>query len=87
MAWLTGVIKSNQSQFIKRMNLQAVNLTLNGIKGFWGLTKTRLVKFKGIHRHTFYLPLKEGEFRYNHRKENIYKLLLKLVLKNLLLLT
>lgn len=50
---------------------------INGIEGFWGLAKTRLSKFKGIHRSTILLHLKECEFRYNHRRENIYKLLLK----------
>ena len=50
---------------------------INGIEGFWGLAKTRLSKFKGIHRSTILLHVKECEFRYNHRRENIYKLLLK----------
>ncbi|NQU86868.1 MAG: IS1595 family transposase, partial [Mariniphaga sp.] len=35
--------------------------------------------FKGIHKSTFYLHLKECEFRYNHRKEDLYKLLLKII--------
>lgn len=52
---------------------------INGIEGFWGLAKTRLVKFKGMHKHTFYLHLKECEFRYNHRNQNIYKTLLVLL--------
>ena len=50
---------------------------INGIEGFWGLAKTRLAKFKGIHRSTILLHLKECEFRYNYRRDNIYKLLLK----------
>ena len=54
---------------------------INGIEGFWGLAKTRLIKFKGMHKKTFYLHLKECEFRYNYRKENIYQLILK-ILKN-----
>jgi transposase len=31
---------------------------INGIEGFWGLAKTRLVKFKGMSPSTFYLHLK-----------------------------
>ena len=50
---------------------------INGIEGFWGLAKTRLAKFKGIHRSTILLHIKECEFRYNYRRDNIYKLLLK----------
>lgn len=50
---------------------------INGIEGFWGSCKVRLAKFKGVHKHTFYLHIKECEFRYNHRKKNIYLTLLK----------
>lgn len=51
---------------------------INGIEGFWGLAKTRLVKFKGMSPSTFYLHLKECEFRFNHRDEDLYQLLLKI---------
>ena len=49
---------------------------INGIENFWGLAKTRLVRFRGIHKSTFKLHLKECEFRFNNRKENLYKTLL-----------
>ena len=42
----------------------------------------RLYKFRGLDKNTFYLHLKECEFRFNHRQENIYKLLLKLIKNN-----
>ena len=45
---------------------------INGIENFWGLAKVRLTKFRGIHKSTFYLHLKECEFRWNFRGENIY---------------
>jgi transposase len=54
------------------------NSHINGIEGFWGMAKTRLVKFKGMSRSTFYLHLKECEFRFNHRDEDLYQLLLKI---------
>ena len=47
---------------------------INGIESFWGYAKNRLVKFKGVPKHTFYLHLKETEFRFNHRKANLYNL-------------
>lgn len=50
---------------------------INGIENFWGLCKVRLSKFRGIHRHKFYLHIKECEFRYNYRNKNIYLILLK----------
>ena len=55
---------------------------INGIEGFWGLAKSRLAKFKGLSKSTIYLHLKECEFRYNYRKENLYKLILNIVQSN-----
>jgi transposase-like protein len=54
---------------------------INGIEGFWGLAKTRLVKFKGMSPTTFYLHLKECEYRFNNRNKDLSKLLLKLLEK------
>ena len=51
---------------------------INGIESFWAFAKNRLMKFHGISRDTFYLHLKECEFRFNYRKENLYYLLLKM---------
>ena len=48
----------------------------NGIESFWGYAKTRLVKFKGMDKKMFNLHLKECEFRFNNRKQNIYRILL-----------
>lgn len=47
---------------------------VNGIENFWSFSKRRLAKFNGVSRKTFYLHLKECEFRYNH-KSDILKLL------------
>ena len=49
---------------------------INGIEGFWGYAKTRLTKFKGMNKNTFYFHLKETEFIYNYRNENLYKLVM-----------
>ncbi len=55
---------------------------INGIENFWGLAKVRLSKFRGIHKHTFYLHLKECEFRFNFRHHDIYAILLKMFIQN-----
>ena len=52
---------------------------INGIESFWSFAKARLQPFKGVPKHTFLLHLKESEFRFNHRYEDLYKLLLKLL--------
>ena len=51
---------------------------INGIESFWSYAKIRLVKFRGIDKRTFNLHLKECEFRFNNRGEDLYKLLLKI---------
>jgi len=55
---------------------------INGIEGFWGYAKSRLSRFRGIHKSTFYLHLKECEWRFNNRHCNLYQLLLKLLRNN-----
>lgn len=50
---------------------------INGIESFWSYVKRKMRKHNGIPRHKFYLYLKEAEFRFNHRNQDIYKLLLK----------
>lgn len=57
---------------------QTQNLEANA---FWGYTKTRLVKFRGISTQNIYLHLKECEFRYNHRDQDLYRYLLTLFRK------
>ena len=51
---------------------------INGIEGFWGYAKVRLVKFRGLSKKTFYLHLKECEFRFNYRNNDLYEILLKI---------
>jgi transposase len=52
---------------------------VNGIEGFWGYAKNRLAKFNGLTDNNFILHLKECEFRFNNRKEDLYKVLLGIV--------
>jgi transposase-like protein len=55
---------------------------INGIESFWSFAKRRLVKFNGVPAKTFYLHLKETEFRFNYRTDNLYTTLLKLLRNN-----
>ena len=54
---------------------------INGIESFWSYAKRRLQKFNGVPAGTFYLHLKECEWRFNHRRDNLYKELLRLLPK------
>ena len=58
---------------------------INGIESFWSFAKRRLMKFHGIPKTTFYFHLKDCEFRFNYRNQDIYKLMLKLLRNNTLI--
>ena len=55
---------------------------VNGIESFWSYCKRRLAKFNGLTDEKFILHLKESEFRFNNRKQNLYKILLEIIRKN-----
>lgn len=42
---------------------------------FWSMAKGRLAKFRGLNKNTAYLHVKECEFRYNNRNEDLFKIL------------
>jgi transposase-like protein len=55
---------------------------VNGIESFWSFTKRRMAKFNGLSDETFYLHLKESEWRWNHKHDNIHKIILTEFRKN-----
>jgi transposase-like protein len=55
---------------------------INGIEGFWGFAKSRLTQFRGVSQATFFLHLKECEFRFNYRDQNMYRVILKIIREN-----
>ena len=54
-----------------------VCITTNRIEGYWGWLKVRLAKFRGVKWDNLDVHIAESVWRYNHRQDNIYKLLLK----------
>jgi len=52
---------------------------INGMEGFWGLSKTNMLTYKGIKKKNWTLYLKEMEFRYNNRKLNFSEIVEKLI--------
>ena len=51
----------------------------NTIESYWSYCKSRLSKFHGMNKAKFHQHTKECEYRFNHRKEDIYKSLIKLL--------
>ena len=52
---------------------------INGIESFWSFAKRRMLKFNGLRQEKFLLHLKECEYRFNHRRDNLYQTLLSLL--------
>lgn len=52
---------------------------VNGMEGFWGLSKTNMHTYKGIKKKNWILYLKEMEFRYNNRRLDFDQLVEKLI--------
>lgn len=72
----SGVIDFSSKRFVQLQHpLQHQSQNLE-VSAFWGYTKTRLVKFRGISTQNIYLHLKECEFRYNNRDKDLYRYLL-----------
>jgi transposase len=46
---------------------------INGIEGFWSYAKHVLYNYRGVSKYHFPMYLKEIEYRFNHRKENLFK--------------
>lgn len=54
---------------------------VNGLEGFWSYAKGKLIKFHGVSPVRFPLYLYEMQFRYNHRRDDLFELLLEATLK------
>ena len=51
---------------------------INGIEGFWSYAKHILYQYRGVSKYHFPMYLKEIEYRFNHRQENVFKQFLKI---------
>ena len=54
---------------------------INGIEGFWSFAKERFHKYHGIDKQNYPFYVKEMEFRFNHRNDNVYKLLVNICIR------
>ena len=46
---------------------------INGIEGFWSFAKHILYNYRGVSKYHFPMYLKEVEYRFNHRGDNLFK--------------
>jgi transposase len=68
------LVKNHSNDFCEKKTKNHIN----GIEGFWSYAKHILYNYRGVTRYHFPMYLKEIEYRYNHRQENIFKLVLKI---------
>ncbi|MGA7042626.1 MAG: IS1595 family transposase, partial [Nitrososphaeraceae archaeon] len=57
------------------------NSHINGIEGFWSYAKTWMYHYHGVPKQYFHLYLKEIEFRFNHRQEDVFRILANIMVK------
>ncbi|MDD3267293.1 MAG: HTH domain-containing protein [Burkholderiales bacterium] len=58
------------------------NSYVSDLEKFWLFMKERTVKFHGLSKHKLYTHIKESEFRFNFRNDDLYQVLLKLIHSN-----
>jgi transposase len=58
-------------------NFSSGKVYINGLEGFWSYAKERLIKYHGVSKKNFPLYLKEMEFRYNNRNNDLLPILTK----------
>jgi len=63
-------------------NIARAKSQIDEIDLFWGMLKSRVIKFRGLNESTLYLHVKETEFRYNYRDIDLYELLMEILLKH-----
>jgi len=72
-----NIIRHDKDEFAKAKN------HINGIEGFWSFAKERFYKYHGINKNNYPFYLKEMEFRFNHRNENVFNLLFDICVRGL----
>lgn len=81
-----SLIDVNQAHFYRinknHANDESTDQIEDYVDAFWIFVQQRLAQFNGIHKHTFVLHLKETEYRFNYRRDNLYSRLLKLLRSN-----
>jgi transposase len=72
-------IRSNHVVVLKEKGVAKGRNHINGIEGFWSFAKHWLYQYRANPKAYFHLYLKEIEWRFNHKNENLVVLLRKLL--------
>lgn len=52
---------------------------VDDLNKYWDFVKKRIAKFQGIAKHKMYVHMKECEFRFNFRNDDLYDVILKML--------
>jgi transposase len=74
-AYTSLPVRGNHIIVLKEKGIPKSREHLNGIEGFWSFAKHLLYQYRGINQVYFPLYLKEVEWRFNHRNDNLIILL------------
>lgn len=80
--WYTGLVGLGYvHRTVEHGKEEYVNgdVHINGIEGFWGLSKTNMQTYKGIKKTNWEKYIKEMEFRYNNRELSFDEMAEKLI--------
>jgi transposase len=76
MAW-SSMVTAIIGFIIMKMSSLCGKNHVNGIESFWSFAKLRVAKMRGLRKARFLGHLLESQWRWNHRRDNLYKVLLK----------
>ena len=71
--------RDDARRFARKFSGRRVHI--NGLEGFWSFAKGKLYKYHGVSPERFPLYLFEMEFRYNHRGQDLFRLILDALLQ------
>lgn len=82
-AYVSLVYRGKHIRITKEKGKPLNEQNLNGLEGFWSYAKNWLYHYRGVPRKYFHLYLKEIEFRFNHRKDDLLTEIVKLLTRTL----
>lgn len=71
------VIDHGKQQYVKKKRGKRIHI--NGIEGFWGYLKEKLLKHHGVSKENLIFYIKEQEFRFNNRHLSTEELIVKFI--------
>lgn len=79
-AYVSLVFRGKHIRITKEKGKSINEQNLNGLEGFWSYAKHWLYHYRGVPRRYFHYYLKEIEFRFNNRQEDLFDKIVRLLL-------